>query len=267
VSRSGKSIVFLGGGRLTEAILSGLHHTKFARQIVVHDHHSEKLRKLRKLFNVRTESNLHVAIHHAEILMISVRPESIAGLLRDAGRIERPLVGVSLAAGVPISQLQSYAGAPVRWVRAMPSPACRFGRGLTAIAFGRNMPSALKLKVMRLFRQLGIVLTIPEKQFDAFTVVYSVSHGYHALDALTEAARRIGLDMKTAYMAAAHALADGIMDWRDRHISPADLLFEAATPGGTASVVLESLEADNYRSIVERALKAGIERARLLRKS
>ena len=50
-------------------------------------------------------------------------------------------------------------------------------------------------------------------------MTYSSSHGYHALAALAEAAEKLGLDRKTALTAAAHALADGVLAWRESDLS------------------------------------------------
>ena len=46
-------------------------------------------------------------------------------------------------------------------------------------------------------------------------MTYSSSQGYHALAALAEGAETLGLNRKTALTAAAHALADGILAWRE----------------------------------------------------
>jgi pyrroline-5-carboxylate reductase len=113
-----------------------------------------------------------------------------------------------------------------------------------------------------LFALVGGVLEIPENQFDAFTVTFSSSHGYHALATLIDAAEAIGLDRKSARLAAAHALADGIAAWRAGTSSLEDLLQEAATPGGTASAVMASINDAGYARIVSQALRAGIRQAR-----
>ena len=58
-----------------------------------------------------------------------------------------------------------------------------------------------------MFALVGAVLEIPENQFDAFTVTFSSSHGYHALATLIDAAEAVGLDRKSARVAATHALS------------------------------------------------------------
>jgi pyrroline-5-carboxylate reductase len=257
-----KGIVFLGGGRITSALVAGLRLAGYRKRVIVHDRHPAKLRRLRKQHAIIEEPDLHRAVAQADLLIIAVRPSSVHELLRDVGAVKRPLLAVSLAAGVPIAKLRAKLGSTVQWARAMPSPACRTGRGLTAITFDAKFPAAGRRQVRSLFAQGGSVLEIPESKFDAFTVTYSCSHGYHALEALARAAARLGLDRKAAFTAAAHALADGIVSWREGNVSLKNLLHEAATPGGIAATVMDAMNAGGYTRAVELGLRAGLVRAR-----
>ncbi len=255
-----KATVFLGGGRITSALVAGLRLAEYDRPIVVHDRHPTKLRQLKRQYGVIVESDLRRAMELAHLLVIAVRPDSVLKLLQEirAHRIRRRITAVSLAAGVPFSRLQDGLGEPVRWVRAMPSPVCRNRHGLTALTFGRGLSSSERKEVQDLFKLVGAVVEIPEKQFDAFTVTYSSSHGYHALAALAAAAEAIGLDRKTARLAAAHALADGIAAWRAGDLPLKKLLEEATTPGGIAAAVMASLDHGGYQRIVAQGLRAGL---------
>ena len=257
-----KTTVFLGGGRITGALLAGLRLAEYPGPLMVYDRHPEKLRRLQKLYGVTTERSLERAVAQADLLVIAVRPVSVSGLLQQIRPVSRPLIAVSLAAGVPLSFLRRRLRPPVHWGRAMPSPACRSGRGLTALAFARGFPDPAKRQIRNLFARVGPVLEISEKKFDAFTVTYSCSHGYHALSTLAAAAERLGLNRKTALMAAAHALADGIAAWREGDISLDALLHEAATPGGIAASVMDSMNRAGYKKVVERGLAAGLSLAR-----
>lgn len=259
-----KATVFLGGGRITSALLAGLRLAGYGRPIVVHDRHAEKLQKLKREYGIAVEPDLHRAVESAHLLIIAVRPDSVRGLLNQIGthKIRRRLTAVSLAAGVPLSKLRAGLRSPVQWARAMPSPVCRTSRGLTALTLGRGISGAARAEVRNLFALVGEVLEIPENQFDAFTVTFSSSHGYHALATLIDAAEAIGLDSKSARVAAAHALADGIAAWRAGTLPLEDLLQEAATPGGTAAAVMSSLDGAGYGRIVSQGLRAGISQAR-----
>jgi pyrroline-5-carboxylate reductase len=257
-----KATVFLGGGRITGAMISGLRLAGYAQPIIVHDRHAAKMRRLQREFRVGSELGLTRAVQQARLLIVAVRPDSVRPLLREIASTHRPLLAVSLAAGVPLAKLRSGLGAPVRWARAMPSPTCRTGRGFTALAFSRELSPSDRKRVRDFFARVGTVLEIPEKKFDAFTATYSSSHGYHALAALSRAGEKLGLDPKTALAAAAHALAGGVTAFTEGNLPLQRLIHEAATPGGIAATVMRTMDNAGYYHIVERGVRAGVARAR-----
>jgi pyrroline-5-carboxylate reductase len=240
----------------------------------VHDRNPGKLRDLKKRYAVAVEPDLNSAVKQADVLIVAVRPSSVRGVLlasRNAianptgdpiASMDRLLVAISVAAGVPLRVLSKLVGPPVQWARAMPSPLCRSGRGLTALTFPRILPRADRKRVQSLFAAVGQVVEVPESKFDAFTVIYSCSHGYHALATLAEAGRAAGLDRNTALLASAHALADGIIAWRDGKDSLGTLLEEAVTPGGIASATVNKMDSAGYGCAVRQGVAAGLRRAR-----
>ncbi len=242
-------------------MLAGLRLANVKDNIVVHDRHPGKLRALRKRYPVAIEPDLRRAVVRADLLVIAVRPDSVRELLRSMGSVSRPTLAVSVAAGVPLRVLSKTLGSPIRWARAMPSPVCRSGRGLTAVTFSRKLSQRDRKRVRDFFASFGQVVEIPESKFDAFTVTYSSSHGYHALSTLAQAAQGAGLDRKTALLASAHALADGIVAWREGKHSLEALLEEAATPGGIAATTLAGVDAAGYGRAVRKGVRAGLRRA------
>ncbi|MFZ0797672.1 MAG: NAD(P)-binding domain-containing protein [Terriglobales bacterium] len=257
------TVVFLGGGRITSALLAGLRLGKTKHRLLVHDRNPAKLRDLKKRYAVVVEPDLNHAIMKADVLIVAVRPRSVRELLLSVGKMKYARLAISLAAGVPLRALSKFGGPPVKWARAMPSPACRSGRGLTAVTFPRTLPRADRERVHGFFASLGQVVEIAESKLDAFTVTFSCSHGYHALATLARAAQAAGLDRKTALRAGAHALADGIISWRDGKVSLESLLEEAATPGGIAAATVTAMDAAGYGRAVRQGVTAGLRRARM----
>ena len=257
------TVVFLGGGRITSAMLAGLRLRKTKHHLVVHDRNPGKVRNLKKRYAIAGEPDLKTAVEMADILIIAVRPSSVRELLRAIDEMKRPMLAVSVAAGVPLRALTKWAGPPVRWVRAMPSPVCRSGRGLTAVTCHRTLPRADRKRVHSFFASIGQVVEIPESKLDAFTVTFSCSHGYHALATLARAAQEAGLDREAARLASAHALADGIIAWREGKHPLESLLKEAATPGGVAAATTTAMDAAGYGRAVRQGVAAGLRRTRL----
>lgn len=256
--------VFVGGGRITSALVAGLRRAGHQGAIVVHDHNPQKLGALKRDFAVAVESDLQSAAAMADMLILAVRPlavrETLAEIARCAG--VSGLLAVSVAAGIPLKKLRPWLGSRIRWARALPSPIGRIGRGLTAVTFARNLSLADRNRVRKFFEQVGPVLEMPESRMDAFNAAYSPAHGYRALAILAKAGQDTGLSAKVALTAGAHALADAILYWRESGQSLSDLLHEAATPGGTSAATLAAMDAAGYKKVIERGLAAGIRQAR-----
>ena len=207
--------------------------------------------------------DLKLAVESAEMVFVAVRPSSVKEMLAEVAACgaRLPRLWVSLAAGIPLSNLRRWLPS-VRWVRVMPSPVCRIGKGLNPVSFDRSVSTRERRQVRRLFVQVGPTFDLPERQMDAITATHSSTHGYHALAALAKAAHRAGLDKKTALTAAAHALADGILYWRESGLTLDELLREAATPGGIAAATMKEMDRAGYSRAVAKGLAAGIAQAR-----
>ena len=259
-----KATVFLGGGRITGALAAGLRLAGDQREIVVYDRHPEKLRALRRESRVEVARDSKSAVERADMLVIAVRPSSVKEMLAEVAACGAalPRLCVSLAAGIPLRNLKAWLGPPVRWARAMPSPVCRIGRGLTPVCFDRSVSATDRGRVRDMFKLVGPVLDIPEDQFDAITASSSPTHGYHALATLARATETAGISRKTALIAAAHALSDGIEYWRQSGLSLDELLLEAATPGGIAAATMAAMDRAGYARVVASGIRAGVGQAR-----
>lgn len=258
-----KATVFLGGGRITSALVAGLRLVEYGRPIVAYDRNRKKLQALRRESRVEIAGDLKSAVARAEMLIVAVRPGSVRELLEEVASCgaTAPKLCVSLAAGVLLRNLRAWLGPPARWARAMPSPVCRIGRGLTALSFGRSISQAERERVRKFFGRVGQVVEVREHEFDVFTASFSASHGYHALATLAKTAQDAGLNRKIALTAAAHALSDGILYWRESGQSLDDLLHEAATPGGIAAATVAAMNRSGYARVVKNGLTAGLRQA------
>ena len=256
------TIAFLGGGRITRALAAGLRLGGYAGEVLVYDRHPEKLRVLRREARVLAARNLQSAVARAEMLIVAVRPASVAEMLEEVAAcgVAAPELCVSLAAGIPLRKLRARLA--VRWARAMPSPVCRVGHGFTPICFDSSVRKSERARVRSLFARVGAVVDVPESQFDVITAAASPTHGYHALAALAKAAQDAGLRGNAALMAAAHALCDGIAYWRESRETLEDLLHEAATPGGIAAATMAAMDKSGYARAVRNGIRAGVKQAR-----
>ena len=83
------TVVFLGGGRITSAMLAGLRLAKTRHRLVVHDRNPGKLRDLKNRYAVAVEPDLNRAVQQADVLIVAVRPNSVRDLFRAIGESEQ----------------------------------------------------------------------------------------------------------------------------------------------------------------------------------
>src|SRR5229473_7501994 len=104
-----KATVFLGAGRITSALVAGLHLAGYTRPIVVYDRNQQKLLALGRALPIDPVHDLATAVERAEMLIVAVQPASVADLLDEVARcgFTPPALAVSLAAGVPLRNLRT----------------------------------------------------------------------------------------------------------------------------------------------------------------
>src|SRR5437870_6720352 len=110
-----EATVFLGGGRITSALIAGLRSSGYEQQIVVHDRHAQKLKYLKRQHHVMIEHDLRRAVDQAHLLIIAVRPGGIRKLLEGLGGAKRRITAISLAAGVPPPKCGAGRDRPDPW--------------------------------------------------------------------------------------------------------------------------------------------------------
>ena len=184
-------------------------------------------------------------------------PDAVVGLFDHIGPQQRVLTPAARLTTIKSWVLRL--GSPVRWLARCRACVPEWGLDCHNI---RAACIVREREVTCFFAHVGSAREIPESQFDGFAVTYSNSHGYHALAALAKGAENLGLDRKNALTAAAHALADGMLFWRQGGTSRERLLQNAATPGGIAAAVMATLDKHEYTKIVEVGLPGGMARGR-----
>src|SRR5260370_39652590 len=90
------TVVFLGGGRITSAMLAGLRLAKTGHCLIVHDRNPSKLRDLKKRYAVAVEPDLNSAVKQAEALIRPGAPSSgragLCGNGHPIGKMHQPFL-------------------------------------------------------------------------------------------------------------------------------------------------------------------------------
>ena len=179
-----------------------------------------------------------------------------------AGSISEKSVIISMAAGVKIEKLQSFAP-KARFVRMMPNVCAQIGEAMTAITYKDNISESEVEAVKQLLNCAGKVEVVQEKLMDCVTAVSGSGPAFvfMFIEALADAAVRCGMPRSQAYTYAAQTVygSSGMVLESKKH--PAELKDMVCSPAGTTIEGVAALEKNGFRNAVIEAVTAACEKS------
>jgi pyrroline-5-carboxylate reductase len=256
-------LVVMGGGRMGEALVSGLVAAGWAGndEIVVVEPVGARREELTGRWpGVRVMA----APSQANGAVVAVKPADVPSACAQlAGAGARRVL--SIAAGVPLIKLEGWLpGLPV--VRAMPNTPALVGEGAAAIAAGTAAGDDDLAWAESILAAVGTVVRVPEYLLDAVTGLSGSGPAYVFLvtEALTEAGVLVGLPRDVSSALAIQTLLGSARLLVSSDDGPEALRAAVTSPGGTTAAGLQVLEERGVRAAFLAAVVAATERSRQL---
>lgn len=259
-------VVFIGGGKMGEALFGGMITTGWAaaEQIGVVEPSADRRRELAagqpdlQLLSVDEipggDVVLAVKPNHVPDVLASLRS------LPDGQKIDRLL---SIAAGVTTASIETGLGSDARVVRCMPNTPALVGKGASAIAGGTHADADDLGWAETILSSVGMVTRVPEALLDAVTGLSGSGPAYVFLvaEALVAAGIDVGLDAATADALARQTLLGAATLLAESGEDPAVLRANVTSPGGTTAEGIKALEAAGTRTAFLDAVRAATARS------
>lgn len=262
-----KTIGFLGGGNMAEALIRGLVRTSGPARIEVSGPREERMEELRQRYGIRaTTDNIELA-ERAEILVLAVKPQIIERVLNQVSNHLRPdALLISVAAGVATEAIEALVPAGIRVIRTMPNTPALVQSGATAIAGGTLATDADLATARSIFDSVGISVVLDESQLDAVTGLSGSGPAYVflILEALADAGVKVGLSRRNAQRLAAQTVMGAAKMLLETDEHPGRLKDMVTSPGGTAIAGLHTLEQGGMRTTLINAVESATRRAQEL---
>jgi len=260
-------ITFLGGGHMATSLVGGLRAQGIApANITVADPLPAQTEKLHRQFGVRVTQDNVEAVHDADVIVLSVKPQEMAGVAHGiAGevRARRRLV-ISIAAGIRLQDLARWLGPETPLVRTMPNRPALIGAGITALYAAEGVGADDRRTVEQVMAACGSTVWVTaEEQLDVVTAVSGSGPAYFFLlvEALESAGIELGLAPETARRLAVETARGAGRMAAESSESPAELRAQVTSRGGTTAAALEVLEAAGVRAIFAEAVAAATRRS------
>ena len=264
MSINDRKIAFIGGGHISEIILTNLKRSRepLLGQIMVSDPVGTRLEKLSTNFPIKTTSDNQAAVRWADVVFINVLPQVVDEVIAELGepRLWNKKMLVSIAAGVPIAKYARISEfLPV--VRTLANPPSRIGMGVVALAFNPLVTATQKEEIKAFFSAMGDLVELDERLINAVTALGTTAPVYMFIEALIDAGVRTGIRRDAASRIVYQTLAGALEVWNQSGESPAELMNHATTPGGISAECLYWLEKNGMRAAIHEAVAEGTRRA------
>jgi pyrroline-5-carboxylate reductase len=259
---SDKKLAVLGAGKLGGILLraylkQGLFKPKNVTATVKH---GEKAAALAKELGVRVTSDNRAAVKGADIVLLGVKPQVVAEVLKEiAPELGAKAVVISVAASVPTTYLEQHLGDRAVVVRAMPNTPAAVGCGMTGICRGAHAgPEHLDV-AREMFDAVGRTVVVDEKNMDAVTGLSASgpAFAYIMLESLAEAGVKVGLPREVSTLLAAQMMKGSASVVLETGDHPALLKDSVTTPAGcTIDGILELEEGKLRVTLIKAVVKA-----------
>jgi pyrroline-5-carboxylate reductase len=257
-------LAIIGGGKIGEALLSGLIRRSGPEGIVVCERSADRAAELESRYGVPAV-DLAGAAARARTLLVAVKPQDIGtllGLLAEHVDPARHLV-VSVAAGVPTRTIEGAmpAGTPV--VRVMPNTPALVDEGMSVLSAGAHAGEEHLDEAEALLAAVGRVRRVPEAQQDAVTALSGSGPAYffYLVEAMVDAGILLGLPRAVAADLIVQTALGAAVMLRDSGEHPVQLREAVTSPGGTTIAAIRELERHGVRAALIAAIEAAHDRS------
>jgi pyrroline-5-carboxylate reductase len=263
-------LAVLGAGNMGRALIGGLlRHGMRPEGIAVGERHEAARVTLSQELGITATADNAAAIRKADVVVLAVKPQDAGSVLAPLAALlrQRQTLVLSVAAGIRIQALQSWCGAEVPVIRAMPNRPALVGAGVTGLFAGAEVDDSRRAAATRIMRSVGEVVWVgTEDALDVVTAVSGSGPAYFFL--LAEAMARAGVDLgltpDTARRLAIATLHGAGLLAQGSDGDLARLRAEVTSKGGTTEAALGTLQAAAFEDLIARAVAAAARRSREL---
>jgi pyrroline-5-carboxylate reductase len=260
-------LAILGGGKIGEALLSGLlRGERTPADVVISEKHSDRAAYLGDTYGVKTV-DVAGAAAAAGTLVLAVKPQDIDALLSELHDLVTPRhLVVSVAAGVTTAHIERALPDGVAVVRCMPNTPALVDEAMTAIAAGAHAGETHLATAESLLASVGRVVRVPESQLDAVTALSGSGPAYffYLVEAMIDAGILLGLPRALAAELIVQTAIGSAVMLRDSGEHPVQLREAVTSPGGTTIAAIRELEVHGVRAALLAAIEAACLRSREL---
>ncbi|MDW7992859.1 MAG: pyrroline-5-carboxylate reductase [Anaerolineae bacterium] len=263
------TLSFIGSGTMAEAMIRGLLHRRLIvpERILASGPRPERGEELQRQYGVRWTTDNREAAQGADIVVLSVKPQVLPGVLSElAGTLQPEQLVLSIVAGARIEYIARVLNHEAI-VRAMPNTPAQIGEGMSVWTATPAVTPQQREQARWLLSALGKELFVhDEDSIDMATAVSGTGPTYVFLvmEALVDAAVHLGFSRRVAQELVIQTVIGSALFARESGKHLAELRNMVTSPGGTSAEAIYQLEKGGLRTVISKAVWAAYQKSRLL---
>ncbi|AMM41610.1 pyrroline-5-carboxylate reductase [Candidatus Desulfofervidus auxilii] len=256
-----RTIGFIGGGNMGEAIIKGILKSKLykSEDIMVSDIRKERLKYLKSAYQIKAFDNNPEMVKECQVIILAVKPQNAKNVLEEIKGVVSPeQLLISIMAGISTSFVEDFFSKSIPVIRVMPNTPALVLAGMSAISLGIFANEGHSQIAAQIFKAIGETVIVPETLMDAVTGLSGSGPGYVAviIEALADGGVKMGLPRDLALKLAIQTLLGTAKLLKETNLHPAQLKDMVTSPGGTTIAGLHMMELGGIRGILIGAIEA-----------
>ncbi|MBT5625874.1 MAG: pyrroline-5-carboxylate reductase [Proteobacteria bacterium] len=257
-----RKIGFIGGGNMAQSLIGGLINSGISPENISVAEPLPSLRaKLKSKFDVKVTAKNSDVAESVTLLVLAVKPQIMQEAITSIKNAValKPVLVISVAAGINIQSIETWFGGRPAVVRVMPNTPALIGAGISGLFANSQVTLDGRENAAQVMKAVGNIVWLQnEGELDLVTAVSGSGPAYffYLMEAIERVAVSEGLDPTTARtLTVETAIGAGRLALASPD-SLAVLRKQVTSPGGTTEAAINSLDESQVSESVGKAVKA-----------
>ncbi|RZG84879.1 pyrroline-5-carboxylate reductase [Acinetobacter pittii] len=260
------NICFIGGGNMAQALIGGLISRGLPPTRITVSDPVEQIRQLLQEKEIHVTQDNVAAIKNADVVVLAVKPQVLATVLRPLKGLLSDKLVISIIAGAEIQTISNLIDSN-RIVRVMPNTPALVQTGAHGIYANDVVGTSDRELTSQILAATGLTIWVnSEAQIDAVTAVSGSGPAYffYLMESMIRAGKNLGLDEKVATALTLQTALGAAQMAITSSNTPSELRKNVTSPNGTTQAALEVFDRTQISQNIQSALAAAQKRSQEL---
>ncbi|MCS7231192.1 MAG: pyrroline-5-carboxylate reductase [Elusimicrobiota bacterium] len=261
-----KKVGIIGCGNMGMVLVDAICGLVGNDNVYCYDIEKKKLNIVKEKYKVNISNSNKDVVSTSEVILVAVKPQQIAEVLKEIKDYLKNHLLISIAAGVKISTIEKIVKKEIAIVRVMPNLPLRVSCGVSAICKNKFCSMEDYNFAKEIFRKKGVVLEVKEKFMDLITAISGSGPAYifYISEIIQNIAKKLKLPNKIIEELVNYTVLGAAKMLTEEKISASELKNKVASKGGTTERALEVFYSYKLEKIFYKAIHNAYKRAKEL---